>query len=466
MLASIADGNSTPVNSGSLNAIDVSLFADTGFTASAIMSLYAQLIQRAAQTQNGTLPRQESFDKTADGLRQQVDLNTTFTIQTGGGRVSADIIMSATDRITDAATGSFVALYTSRSIGHFDVNACPDESGVAEGTYTFETTHELNDVSATDAARSGAGRSVEAPFRLIDGEDAHLVRIEASLDLEADGRGPGSPAGPGPTAPFDWGATQQLQIVMPVGGSTTATGTGINLTGTGGERASGAMLVSSAMAQLFMAQVGREAETFWRKGECIEIRTTEDSRTVSPTETLELEASAVGKFDGQEIDAPIKADFSGKESLEPSGEPQDPPASFTFTAGSQTGDKGTMQLEQVGVRGIGRKTVEFTVAGVSYEGFFSGRRLAGSLHYTCGQRSPYWALDYGVAYGFVAYDIPVGSTDPVPAEIVNGDPRWTPLMEGTGQFVPGDPPRFIVVNGEGRFEIQLQVVDCPPPSSP
>lgn len=451
---------------GALFQFDASLFADTGFTASAIMTLYSQIIQQAAQTQSGTLPRQEHVDRVEGRLRHQVDLNTTFTIQTGGGRVNADLIMSATDRMSDPQSGSFVALYTSRTVGHFDVSACPDEGGVAEGTYTFETTHELNDVSSRDAARSAAGRSVDAPFRLIDGEDAHLIEIEAALNMEAEAFGPGSPSGPGPTSPFDWGATQQAQIVMPVSGSTTATGTGIAVTGIGGEQAGGAMFISSAMAQLFLAQVGKEAERFWRSGECIVINTTQESRNVGTGETVEFEAEAEGRFDHLEIDAPIRAEFSGEQSLDPAGTPVDPPARFTFVAGPETGDKGTIQLEQVGVRGIGKKRVEFTVAGGSYEGILSGVRLGGSLHYTCGQRDPYWALDYGAPYGFVAYDIPPGSTDPVPAEIVNGDPRWTPLMQGTGQFVPGDPPHFIIVNGEGTFDVVLNEVDCPPPPSP
>ncbi len=187
------------------------------------MTMLAGVVQQAATSQSGTLPRQESFDRTENGIRQQVDLGTSIVIETGGGRVSADVIMNATDRISNAASGSFIALYTSRSSGHFDVSACPDDEGVAEGTYTFESKHEMSDVSAATASLSGANRAVDAPFRLIDGDDAHLERIEAALDLTADAHGPGTPNGPGPTAPYDWSAAQRVQIGMPVAGSTTAT---------------------------------------------------------------------------------------------------------------------------------------------------------------------------------------------------------------------------------------------------
>ena len=66
-------------------------------------------------------------------------------------------------------------------------------------------------------------------------------------------------------------------------------------------------------AELFLQQVAREAETFWRKGECIEIQTTEESQKVGKGDTVEFEATAVGKFDQRDIDAPIKGDFDGKK---------------------------------------------------------------------------------------------------------------------------------------------------------
>ena len=342
-------------------AIDVSLFADTGFTANAIMSLYAGLVERAAESQSGSLPKSEHFDKTADGLRQVVDLSSTITIQTGGGRVTADITMTATDNISDAASGSFVALYTSTAHGHFDVNACPDANGVGEGTYTFETKHELNDVSGTSNGRSGGGRAVEAPFKLIDGDDAHLQRIEATLDLAADAHGPGSAGGPGPTGPFDWNASQQTQIVMPAGGGTTGSGAAPSVTGSGGASAGGALFFTSAMAQLFLAEVGKEAQSFWRSGKCIELKPSDDTRKVQPNEQIDLTVEAAHAFTGEAVKAPIVAKFTGMQSIEPVDQPVDPPAHYTFKAGAHRDDKGTIDLTQTSKRGIGLRQIVFTV---------------------------------------------------------------------------------------------------------
>ena len=345
-------------------AIDISLFADTGFTTSALMSMLTSLVQRAAESGDGSLPRQETHEDTSNGLRQQVDLRMTTSIQTGGGRVVAEITMVATDRIFDVASGSFVALYTSTSTGHFDVSACPDSSGIAAGTYSFETRHELNDVATATAARSGASRSVEAPFRLINGDDAKLQRIEATFDMGADAFGPGSPGGPGPTSAFDWDARQQVQVVMSPSGSTTASAGAPTASGAGSERAAGAMFVSSAMAQIFLGQVGREAETFWRSGKCVELTPSHDTQDVDPSEEIDLKVEARAKFgEVGPIPKPIKATFSGTTSLDPIDPPQTAPATYHFVAGTEEGDRGTIDLEQVSNRGIGKRQVVYTVSG-------------------------------------------------------------------------------------------------------
>ena len=452
----------------SADEIDISIFADTGFTASVIMSLFTGLVERAAENRSGTLPRSETIDKTTGGLRQQVDLSTTFVVQTGGGKVSVDIIMSATDRISDATTGSFVALYTSRSTGHFDVDACPDEQGVAAGTYTFETKHELNDVSTSTASQSGGGRAVNAPFRLIDGEDAHLLEIQADLDLSADARGPGTPGGPGPTAPFDWQAAQQVQIVMPAGGGTGGFGGAATVTGSGGEQAGGVMFLSSAMAQLFIGQVGKEAERFWRSGECVDLVPSEESKKVDPNEQIELTVEAKEALgDGGEIDAPIVATFSGKASLDPAGVPVDTPSKFTFKAGSEPDDKGTIELEQISVRGIGRKTVEFTVEPQDYK--VTVLVAAGGLTATkCDGHEGAWTISSTGAgtNGTMTFTFAEGSTSAEVHAVYDlgaggGTAHWD--MRGPVTFVDGDPPmlKFGKLTGTATVKLGGQTVTTP-----
>ena len=340
-----------------LDDIDLSVFAETGFTTSALLAISAGAIKLADQSINGSVPRTDHFESVANGLRQVVDLHMTWGINGGGGgKLSFEIQLSATDNIFNATSGAFVALYTSTSDGKFDVNACPEEGGIARGTYSLQTKHEMNDVSGAANSRSGAARTVDAPFTLYDGDDAHLLRIETTLNMAADAHGPGG-AGTGSADAFDWTATQTLPIVMTPGGSTTATGgSGRSAQGTGAERAAGSMFISSAMAQLLLGMIGKETEAFWRSGKCIELTPSRDTGKVHPNEQVDLSVTAAGKFQKAEIAQPISATFSGAQSLDPMGDPVPYPPTFTFMAGPNDGDKGTIDLQQVSNRGIGKRT--------------------------------------------------------------------------------------------------------------
>ena len=297
----------------------------------------------------------------------------TWVITSGGGKISFEVQMSATDNIFNATDGSFVALYTSTSDGKFDVNACPEEGGVARGTYTFQTKHAMNDVSGAANSRSGGSRAVDAPFTLYNGDDAHLLRIETTLDMKADAH----------SDAVDWTATQTLPIVMsPSGATTSQGGSGLSAQGTGAERSAGSMFVSSAMAQLLLAQIGRETEKFWRSGKCIELTPSRDTGNVDPNEQVDLSVTAAGKFQHDEIDQPIKATFSGATSLDPTGEPVPYPPTFTFIAGPNNGDKGTINLEQVSNRGIGKKLVEFTVGTPQFGGTIHFHQVSNFLNAT------------------------------------------------------------------------------------
>jgi hypothetical protein len=381
-IASAAGGRPAPILAPA--DVDISLFADTGFTASAVMSIYADLVQNAGQTGSGSLTRNESHDETdANGNHQHVDLRMTMSVMTGGGKVSAEISMSATDRIT-GPDSQLKGVYTSSANGHFDVSACPDDQGLAEGRYSYATSHAMGD---TGQAPAKADRGVSAPFKLIDDDKANLVRIEADMSLAADASGPGTAAGPGPIGAFDWQASDRLPISMPARGGSPIDFTGFapSVTGTGAQYASGTLLVSAAMAQLFLAEVGKQAERFWRSGKCIDLKPSDDTRKVQPNERIDLTVKATGKFDHQEIAKPITAKFSGVKSLDPTGTPVDEPAKFTFTAGPNKDDQGTIDLDQTSKRGIGKRQIVFTVDAPTFQAKIDAtvhQDLAGNVYDT------------------------------------------------------------------------------------
>jgi hypothetical protein len=71
-----------------------------------------------------------------------------------------------------------------------------------------------------------------------------------------------------------------------------------------------------------------------------------------------------------------------------------------------------------------------------------------------------WNVDIRESSGggaFTYYEIADGS-DHAAAQIENeillGDPA---NLEGTGRFVAGEPPHFVIENGEGTTDIELEV---------
>lgn len=101
-------------------------------------------------------------------------------------------------------------------------------------------------------------------------------------------------------------------------------------------------------------------------------------------------------------------------------------------------------------------------ATVDYTGDWGGKTIAGTLKYCGATAHPYWAADLVSGAGeraFMSYLIPAGSTAAV-AGIMDQPflvPESNAAAAGTGQFVPGDSPHFIVVNQEGTYDITLKV---------
>ncbi len=98
--------------------------------------------------------------------------------------------------------------------------------------------------------------------------------------------------------------------------------------------------------------------------------------------------------------------------------------------------------------------------GPDYRGDGSSRTLTYSVAKCHGPTGGSWNVDIRESSGggaFTFYEIPEGSDDApaqVDYEMLLGDPDH---LEGTGTFVAGDPPHFVIENGEGRTDIELEV---------
>ena len=120
-------------------AIDISLFADTGFTTSSL----DVPVRGGGQAGRGDRWRVAPAPGAFHGRFGRVPpgRRSPFDAQRQGrrnGHVSVDVGLSATDRISKS-DGTFVALYTSTANGHFDVRCCARMPAVSAPGRTAST---------------------------------------------------------------------------------------------------------------------------------------------------------------------------------------------------------------------------------------------------------------------------------------------------------------------------------------
>jgi len=438
-----------------------SMFGNTSLMVSMWLGFAPLMIESnagAAQFQQATQQKTETHDSQTGGQIEHLVLTERVTFGAGQGRVVFDVVITSTAVITDMATGAEVARRISTDNGHFEVNACPDAQGIGEGKYTLVDQEE---VSRPGGVSNGGSGSTQATFRVLNGDDAHLIETGVEAAVAAGAHGTHVSADGATGDPFDWGAQATYAVTIPASGSARYGDVTNQASHDATPTNLGALGSLIAIADNYVAEAAKAAEKFWRSGQCIELKPSEQSRTVRPDEQITLTVDSKHKWDGQQVTAGIEAAFSGVASLSPTGEQVSPIASFDFVAGPTQGDKGTIDLTQEGKRGIGKMTVEFTVAGVDYRAEYTGRYLAGTLQYCGAQPHPYWGLSFvdpAAEPDLLAFDFPPGSNGPVRGQLSHSlGFGYTRFAQGTGEFLPGNPPRFRLVLGDGTYTLTLKV---------
>ena len=82
---------------------------------------------------------------------------------------------------------------------------------------------------------------------------------------------------------------------------------------------------------------------------------------VDASSTTQVTVKVKHRIEGNELNKPVEATLAGVKTIDPQGVKRPAPATFTFTAGPKAGDKGDIEFKSVSNRGIGKKSVTFTV---------------------------------------------------------------------------------------------------------
>ena len=234
-------------------------------------------------------------------------ITTTMTVKAtvGGSKISVDIKLKVEGEVRDAKTGALLYKISSEATGHAEGDSCPDASGVAHATMSFGGNEDYFDSSGAKTGNRvfesfGGQVSVRAD------DNAKLAAVEVT------------PSGQG----------GQLMVEMAMRGAAPA------------------------------------FEKAWRSGMCIQVVVSPNSDDVDPESATTITVKVKHKIEGNELDKPVEAKLtSGVKSIEPSGQKQKAPATFTYTAGPESGDRGDVSFESVSNRGIGHDFGSYTVAG-------------------------------------------------------------------------------------------------------
>jgi hypothetical protein len=251
-----------------------------------------------------------TFDPTTDEITVGGNKGTVVTTMSAsatlnGSKVSLTITIKVTGEVRDA-NGAYLYKIAHEATGHADGDVCPDGSGVAQASMAFSVREDYFDASG---AKTGTGViSFSGQVRMRADDNAKL----AGVDLNATGEG----------------------------------------------------ALGEQMIRLAAQSIAPTFEKAWRSGTCIAVLVDPKGGDVEKDSVTTVTVKVKHKTEGNELDKPVVAKLdAGTKSIEPAGSKQKAPATFRYTAGSESGDRGDVSFESVSNRGIGHIGATFSVAG-------------------------------------------------------------------------------------------------------
>ena len=289
-------------------------------------------------------------------------IRTTSTVTTtvDGSRIAIDIEIKVSGEIHDA-NGATIYRINSTGKGHIDGDACPDASGIATAHISFSASESYFS-AASGAGGFGLQEDFSANVRIRADDNANLAGVEIIAKAhETSSGGLGAAGAPGELTPHELNAGATFTLPNdPATGFGPSVVTGVSTDSTA---AASLLLGMGIFAQLPAKAAAKAAETAWRSGMCVRVSPSPAGGDVAKDSTTEVNVTVRQRYDGLELNKPVTATLSGPKSIEPAGQAQPAPATFSYTAGPKDKDTGTVTFKSVSNRGIGQTTVYFQVGG-------------------------------------------------------------------------------------------------------
>jgi hypothetical protein len=293
-----------------------------------------------------------------------IQTDVTVVVTPSGSKVTVDVEQKTSGSVTDAS-GKLLFKINAVSKAHIEADGCPDANGVAAAHVEISNTEEYfagGDLGHAGHAWSGTDKG---DIKIFANEQAEVDRVQMDMQGDSSIKGGSRAAGAGQSdlTAFSVGVAESLTMDGGFGAVLGASSSVTSSDGATKSEAGHALDGLESTVSLVALTASKAASSFWRSGRCIEVVIDPAGGNVAKDSTTTVTAKVRHRFEGNELDKPVKATLSGVKSIEPSGQNVKAPATFTYTAGPKEDDKGTVTFKSVSNRGIGETTVTFTVGG-------------------------------------------------------------------------------------------------------
>lgn len=348
----------------SIGAPDLPVSATPASAAAALALLGSALTASSSLGLPGTMQPtvSQSSTTTSGDSTATVTVNGQGVAMSSGSRVWATFTFDLSGTVTNNNTGA-TATMTGSASSRIEIDACPDVSGHSKGKVSL---------SSRESASNGVGwtRDLTGDFDITVDDEANISNV--AVDAQArESVAPNTREGQESDG-HDLGIRTHVEFgVERSFAGMTHNDAALTLEVTDEENATTEDLLplfTSALTAVTAGAhiLGSAAEKFWQDGKCIEVIVAPAGEDVDPDSTTEVTVKVKHRIEGNELNKPVEANLAGVKSIEPAGVKKPAPATFTYTAGPADGDKGDVEFKSVSNRGIGKKTVTFTVRAIGW----------------------------------------------------------------------------------------------------